>query len=185
MNKHELRQKMIEKLEELHQIEREEIEQQLVKHLLTSKLWQNAQTIGVTISQGVEWSTEPIIKSAWQVGKRVCVPKCYPKKKALKFYHLTSYDELEVVYYRLQEPDPERTTYIHKNNIDLLIVPGLLYNEEGYRIGFGGGYYDRFLVNFPHTTVSLASQHQVMEKMPVEPHDICVDYVITEKGFIK
>src|SRR5699024_5815524 len=112
-------------------------------------------------------------------------PKCYPNDKALKFYKLTSYNELEVVYYRLQEPDPERTTYIHKNDIDLLIVPGLLYNKEGYRIGFGGGYYDRFLVDFPHMTVSLASQYHVMEKMPVEMHDISVDYVITEKGFMK
>lgn len=185
VDKIQLRQSMIEKLEQLSTYERNNISSQLINHLLSSSLWKTAKVIGVTISQALEWSTKPIIKAGWEQGKTIAVPKCYPDDKKLVFYKFTSYNQLEVVYYNLQEPNPEKTTAIDKNDMDLLIVPGLVYDKDGYRIGFGGGYYDRFLTDFRQTTVSLASRRQIVEEIPYESYDIPVDHIITDKGMIK
>lgn len=185
MEKATKRKQMIETLVNLSDREREQISSRLYNHLFTSDFWQNAKSIGVTVSQGFEWNTRPIIERAWQDGKVVAVPKCEPKAKKLHFYKLESYDQLEKVYYGLLEPNPEQSTPIDKNDIELLIVPGVVYNQEGYRIGFGGGFYDRFLVDFKNEMVSLLSTYQLAEDILVESHDIPVNHMITEEGLIK
>lgn len=185
MTKETLRIQMIKKLSALSPNKRKSIEQKLRQHLIESPFWQEADTIGLTISQGIEWNTKPIIETAWEQGKTVVVPKCYPQEKRLIFYHLTSYDELEVVYYQLQEPIPSKTKQIDQDDINLLVVPGLVFNPLGYRIGFGGGYYDRFLVHFSHKTLSLLSSQQLVYDIPIEAHDIPVDHLISEQGILK
>src|SRR5699024_4170301 len=130
------------------------IEQKLFQQLVTSKLWKHANIIGTTISQSYEWNTEPVIRTAWEDGKTVAIPKSIPEKKKLKYYHFKSYDQLEVAHYNLLEPKPSDSERIKKCMIDLLIVPGLLFDKKGFRIGFGGGYFDRFLINFPNISVS-------------------------------
>lgn len=131
-----------------------------------------------------EWDTKAIIESAIKAGKTVCTPKCFPKMRLLKFYQFSTFDELEVVYYNLLEPKAEEANYIEKNEIDLLIVPGVMFDKKGYRIGFGGGYYDRFLTDFTNTTVSLSSIGQLVESLPIEKFDLPVQYVITDQGII-
>ena len=85
----------------------------------------------------------------------------------------------------ISEPDTQKAKEIDKNQIDLLLVPGLIFTRDGYRIGFGGGYYDRFLTDFVQPTVSLASTKQLVDDFPVEPFDIPVNYLLTEEGFVK
>ena len=75
---------------------------------------------------------------------------------------------------------------VEPNDIDLLIVPGIAFDSEGFRMGFGGGYYDRFLQSFKGNTVSLAFQEQIVSNLPKEDHDIPVEKIITDEGiFIK
>lgn len=185
MGKTKLRTDIIQKLKALSASEKKKIETKLTEHLTTSNVWRQADIIGITISHGFEWNTNPIIETAWRYGKKVCVPKCRPKERQLDFYIITSYDQLEVVYYNLQEPIPHKTEKISKHKIDLLIVPGLLFDRKGYRIGFGGGYYDRFLTDFRNTKLSLAATMQIIEEIPADPFDIPVDDIITEKGFLR
>src|SRR5699024_12226715 len=71
-----------------------------------------SSVIGITISHGFEWNTKSIIEAAWQNGKKVCVPKCQPKERKMDFYLINNYDQLEVVYYNLQEPKLEETEKI-------------------------------------------------------------------------
>jgi len=184
LDKSNLRSNIIEKLKTLSAAERKNIEQSLEENLLTSEIWKQSSVIGITISHGFEWNTKSIIEAAWQNGKKVCVPKCQPKERKMDFYLINNYDQLEVVYYNLQEPKLEETEKITKNNIDLLVVPGLLFDKQGYRIGFGGGYYDRFLTDFTNKKLSLAANMQVVDKLPAELFDVPVDDVITENGFI-
>ncbi len=185
MKKDYIRKQVMERLSGLSKDERIQIEQMLHDRLFSSTMWKQASTIGVTIHQpGVEWDTETIIKQAWKEGKRVAVPKCIHKNRTMYFYDFRSFDELEVVYYNLKEPIPRDDRFVHKQEIDLLIVPGVVFDFEGYRIGFGGGYYDRFLADYIHATVSLASTLQLMEYLPKEKHDIAVDVLITEKEMI-
>jgi 5-formyltetrahydrofolate cyclo-ligase len=184
MDKAKLRNAMIASLNKLSQQEKSEIEQQLIEHLLKSKLWKEADTIGITVSQGFEWNTSPIIEAGWQQGKTIAVPKCIHSDKRMIFYKLDHYDQLEKVYYDLLEPKPEETVEIPKSQLELLIVPGLLYDKKGYRIGFGGGYYDRFLADFPNKTVSLVYSRQLEESLPTDSFDIPVQHIITENGIL-
>lgn len=161
---------------------RSTIETKIRENLFSSSTWKKAKTIGVTVSRGAEWDTSKIMEEGWQLGKKICVPKCYPKEKKLVFYEIDNFEQLEISFYNLKEPIVEKTKVVEKEEIDLLIVPGVVFNENGYRIGFGGGYYDRYLVDFPNDTVSLAWSGQVVESLPVEEHDIAVGKIITEKG---
>ncbi|KKE80152.1 5-formyltetrahydrofolate cyclo-ligase [Oceanobacillus caeni] len=179
MNKTELRKKTITKLKSLSKDERLEIEQKLRNKLVDSDLWKRAKTIGITISQGFEWDTTPIIKKAWDEGKAVCVPKCLPDKEMV-FYIIHDFHLLEKGLYDIPEPNPEKATKVKKQDMDLLIVPGVVFDHNGYRIGFGGGYYDRFLVDFPNETISLASHFQVIEQLPIDSHDLPVTCIVTE-----
>ncbi|WP_066173423.1 5-formyltetrahydrofolate cyclo-ligase [Bacillus marinisedimentorum] len=178
--KEQLRKKAKEKLQQMDSAEKWNLEQGIYRNLFEQPEWEKADTIGVTISMPLELNTAPIIEKAWSEGKKVAVPKCLPEKKELQFRILTDFSELEVVYYGLKEPILERTERVHKNRIDLLIVPGLLFQQEGYRIGFGGGYYDRFLTDFAGRTASLAYSWQADSSFQAEDHDIPVDKVITE-----
>jgi 5-formyltetrahydrofolate cyclo-ligase len=178
------RKKMKANLNSLQNSEHGHLSNQIANKLFNTYEWQRANTIGVTISRGKEINTNPVIKRAWEEGKQVAVPKCLPKTKEMEFRVFSNYNQLEVVYYGLQEPKKTETTMVQPPEIDLLIVPGLIYDLKGYRIGFGGGYFDRYLVNYPNQTVALALELQLMEEIPVESFDIPVQKVVTEKRIL-
>ncbi len=185
MDKQSLRKQAIVLQKSLDKSEKQQIEKKLTFHLLQSSLWKTADTIGITIAQSNEWDTKPIIEAAWKEGKIVAVPKCHPSTKMMTFYSLTSFAQLEQVYFGLLEPIPEETEPVAKKEMDLIIVPGLLFDRRGYRIGFGGGYYDRFLADFTNETVALASSSQVKTEIPNDPYDIPVNHIITENGLFR
>lgn len=176
-----LRKSMQEKLAKVSEAEREEISEKIQKRLFESKLWQQADTIGIYLSFGNEWDTRTIIEKAWQSGKNVAVPKTNPAVKELNFYQINDFSEVRKGHFNLEEPIVEKTKLVEKDAIDLLIVPGLVFSKDGYRIGFGGGYYDRFLTDFIHPTVSLVWSGQLVEYLPTDWYDIPVQYLCTEK----
>lgn len=182
MNKQAWRQQLIHQMQSLDVNYRKTIEKRMTEQLLASPYWESAEVIGITISQGFEWDTRMIIEAGWNQGKNICVPKCNPKSKELVFYIIESYDQLETVYYNLLEPIPTDSHRVNKTNINLLVVPGLVFDERGYRIGFGGGYYDRFLTNFPNQTVSLLHPIQFTKEIPAEPFDRSVEHLIIYDG---
>jgi 5-formyltetrahydrofolate cyclo-ligase len=147
--------------------------------------WLNAKVIGITISMEPEVDTYQIIRKAWEAGKEVVVPKCNPKDKTLTFRKITEFSQLESVFYGLLEPIIEQTMEVYPEDIDLLFVPGLAYTSEGYRLGFGGGYYDRYLTSYYGKTLSLAFHFQVIPQFPIEKHDIPVSKIITNDEVIK
>ena len=162
-----------------------EIEKEIIQNLINSELWKQATTVGITVSAGFEWDTEALIKEGWKEGKTVVVPKCVPDVRRLDFYKLDHFEQLEASYFNLREPNPSETVKVDKQEIDLLVVPGLVFDERGYRVGFGGGYYDRFLTDYPNRTVSLLYSGQLVAEVPKESFDIPVEYLITENGFVK
>ncbi|WP_377888490.1 5-formyltetrahydrofolate cyclo-ligase [Alkalihalobacillus sp. R86527] len=179
--KHRLRTEMKNRLKELSDGEKRKRDDQLLEQLFTYEPYKRANTIGLTIAMKKEVDTRKIIEHAWSAGKKVAVPKCEPKDKTMTFRYLRSWDELETVYFGLQEPKPELTEECTPEQIQLLIVPGLLFDERGYRIGFGGGYYDRFLQKYSNKTVSLAYGFQLVKEIPVEPFDLPVGALITDE----
>lgn len=165
--------------------EKQLIEHRIINTLLSTELWKQSKIIGITISKQVEWDTQTIIKAAWNQGKSVCIPKSYPSKHEMIFYEINSFAQVEKQHHNLLEPIPRKTEEIKKSQIDLLIVPGLLFDKNGFRIGFGGGYYDRFLVDFPNDTLSLLSRSQLVNEIPSEIFDIPVNYLVVEDKIIK
>ncbi|WP_147532359.1 5-formyltetrahydrofolate cyclo-ligase [Bacillus marasmi] len=185
MNKKQLRQVMKHNLSLIDKPQYEHLSYQIAQALFQDPDWQNAKIVGVTISNPPEVDTYQIIRKAWEHGKTVVAPKCNPLTKELQFRKLETFSELESVFYGLYEPKEDSTVEIPGDEIELLLVPGLSFNRQGYRLGFGGGYYDRFLQNYHGVTISLAFAVQVIEGIPVETHDFPVSKIITNDEVIR
>lgn len=175
---------MINQLKSLDIQEYNQLSLAIIKNLFNSSEFLNATTIGVTISRFPEVDTRPIIEAAWKLGKKIAVPKCENQTREMDFRLINSYNNLEKVYFDLQEPIIKETVSIKKDDIDLQIVPGVVYASNGFRIGFGGGYYDRYLIDYKGTIVSLAFEKQTRQTVPFEVHDIPVQKIFTENGII-
>ncbi|KXH87439.1 5-formyltetrahydrofolate cyclo-ligase [Sporosarcina sp. HYO08] len=156
----------------------------IIEKVLASPDYQNAKTIGITISRFPEVNTTSLIEAAWQDGKQVAVPKCIASTRHMDFRLINSFDQLETVYMDLREPIIEKTTSVAKSMIDVQIVPGVVFSNKGYRIGFGGGYYDRYLNDYTGNTISLAFDCQTGHEVPVEAHDVPVAKIMTETRII-
>ncbi|QTD41692.1 5-formyltetrahydrofolate cyclo-ligase [Sporosarcina sp. Te-1] len=157
----------------------------ICESFMASEWFVRAQTIGITLSRFPEVDTRPIIEAAWNDGKRIIVPRCLPATREMDFREIKSFDCLETVYMDLKEPIVQQTKAVDREKIDLQVVPGVVFSDDGYRIGFGGGYYDRYLKGFSGKCVALAFASQTGKKFPIEPHDIPVDAIFTEEGTIR
>lgn len=162
----------------------EEKSRQIKNRLMTTKAFKDARTIGITISRYPEVDTIPIIEAAWSLGKRVAIPKCIHSTRQMDFRYLSSFSQLETAYVGLMEPKVSETSIAIQADIDLQIVPGVVFSDEGYRIGFGGGYYDRYLATYHGEHLSLAFSCQTGHLVPIESHDIPVQQIITEEKII-
>ena len=120
----------------------------------------------------------------WSLGKRVAVPKCNPKTKEMDFYIIEGFYELETVYMHLREPIPAVTEYVDPASIDVMIVPGVVFDENGYRVGYGGGFYDRYLVHFNGELISMVFDEQLQYHVPTKDHDIPVNNIFTQTRII-
>ena len=178
------RKTIIAELKAMHKQEYDRKSQSICHNLMQDPAFQQARTIGLTVSAFPEVATAGLIRKCWEAGKQVVVPKCEPVTRAMAFYAIESFDQLETVYMKLQEPKVEETVLIPKEEIDLLIVPGVVFSRDGYRIGFGGGYYDRYLVDYKGATRSLAFELQLADSILVEMYDLPVQGIYTESGYI-
>ncbi|WP_054635446.1 5-formyltetrahydrofolate cyclo-ligase [Thalassobacillus sp. C254] len=149
--------------------------------LYRTEQWRQARMIALTLSTKNEIDTRAVIKKAWSEGKQVAVPKVNPLTHSMTFYKLTSFNQLKEQYAGIQEPDASQAAPVLPEDIQLMIVPGLAFDWGRYRIGFGGGYYDRFLAAHLVPTCALALDFQLFEKLPREEHDKPVDIVLTEE----
>lgn len=138
------------------------------------------QHIGLYISHNQEVDTHSIIEYLWQMNKHVYVPKCFNEGK-MCFYEITSWQDVEVGKYGILEP---KETQNEQVQFDVLVIPLLGFNKEGYRLGMGGGYYDRYLACHSSYSVGLAFSFQEVE-FKKQPHDLRLNALITENGFMK
>ncbi|KIN40500.1 5-formyltetrahydrofolate cyclo-ligase [Bacillus subtilis] len=182
--KSQLRKKTLEALSALSNEDILQKTERMYKYLFSLPEWQNAGTIAVTISRGLEIPTHPVIEQAWEEGKQVCIPKCHPDTQKMQFRTYQTDDQLETVYAGLLEPVIEKTKVVNPSQIDLMIVPGVCFDVNGFRVGFGGGYYDRYLSEYEGKTVSLLLECQLFAHVPRLPHDIPVHKLITEDRII-
>lgn len=127
--------------------------------------------------------TDEVLLDALERGKEVFYPKVI--KGGLGFVRVNGKDELEVGSYDI--PEPRGKGFVEKPIVGLVVVPGVAFDVVGNRLGYGKGYYDRMLALLAGSAqlVSLAFDFQVVEGIPTQPHDMRVDWVITEKRVIR
>ncbi|HKM17958.1 MAG: 5-formyltetrahydrofolate cyclo-ligase [Firmicutes bacterium] len=149
-------------------------------HSLHQKFWRlpqyrQAQTVMLYLSFGNEVDTWPLLKQAWVDGKRVLAPKVRRYPKEIAAVEVAAMTDLEPGFWGIYEP--VRDQGVDPGEIDLILVPGLAFNSQGYRLGYGGGYYDRFLPQVKGFAVGLCYP-PLLREIPVEPWDQAVDCVL-------
>ncbi|EIA20663.1 5-formyltetrahydrofolate cyclo-ligase [Listeria fleischmannii] len=179
MNKKELREKTLSLLNQMDKKEHKRRSIALSNQLFEKKEWQEAAVIGVTMSRFPEVDTAFIIEKAFMDQKIVAIPETIYPERSMQFRQYKEGDLLAKKKLGLKEPK-EDAKLIPKDEIDLLIVPGVVYNDSGYRIGFGGGFYDRYLETYPNKTISLCFNEQLSNHLEHEKHDIPVDKILVD-----
>lgn len=185
MEKSTIRKIYIDTLKKMTQEDYIEKSNLINEQLFELKEFKHASMIAITMSRLTEVETRSIIEWCWSIGKSVAVPKTNSKEKTMEFRKITSFNQMEIVYLDIEEPVLSLTERVHPTEIELIIVPGVVFSHTGYRIGYGGGYYDRFLQDYSGVTVSLAFEVQVLERVPKERHDLGVQKIITEERVIE
>jgi 5-formyltetrahydrofolate cyclo-ligase len=184
VTKQTVRKTMKARLANMKKPEYEDKSYQIAQRLFSDPYWKEANAIAITVSNPPEVDTLQIIRKGWELGKKIAVPKCIPESKEMVFRTLARFSELESGYFGLYEPIVDQTEAVSANDLDLIIVPGVAFSCDGYRIGHGGGYYDRYLTNYNGKTISIAFEEQLIDRFPIEEHDIPVMKLITDKKVI-
>lgn len=170
---------------------RNEKDTYFIKHnsdIITEKLLkldcvQNAKTIMLYLDFNNEVATDNLISKLINLGKTVASPITLKEERKLIPSQITNLKEgIQYGAYNIREPKPECSPAIDIKDLDVVIVPAVAYDKNCYRLGYGGGFYDRFLENLKKDTITIgiAFDLQVFDKIPKEPHDAQLDYVITE-----
>ena len=175
MNKTELRRVIRAQKRAMTEEQINEKSQALGKLFAESDLYKKAKTIYGYLPYNQEVRTVPMLEQALRDGKRVAVPKCYGDE--MRFIYLDDLSAVEKGYAGIPEPiadDP-----VAHDETALVLMPGLAFTTTGQRIGYGGGFYDRFLSAEPdHPTLALCFDFQIQEEIPTEEFDIPVDLVL-------
>lgn len=147
----------------------------LAQKFFAHALYRNARAIYGYLSYNEEVRTMPILARAQKDGKRVAVPKVFGE--TMKFLWLDDLSAIAPGY--CQIPEPVADTPEADDETALVLMPGLAFDPEGHRLGYGGGFYDRFLAEQPqHPTVALCYDFQMFDHLDTDAHDIPVDAVI-------
>jgi len=152
------------------------------KKLFASKEFQNSKTILFYASFDGEVDTLGMIKQALRLGKRIALPVILRKKRAIVPALIKNLrKDLIQGPYGIQQPKTDRSKIVPLSQIDLVILPGLVFDKRNHRLGRGAGFYDRFLADLPENTptIGLAYDFQVIDRLPSQSHDIPVLNVIT------
>ena len=182
-----LRNKILEALDLQSACERQEKSSFAIQNFWSLPEMKHWSTLFIYVNFRSELETLELIYQCLSQGKRVAVPLV--DASTVRMIPLLIKDpEKDLVpgYYGIPEPDPQKSLRVAPREIDAAVIPGSVFDIQGGRLGYGGGYYDRFLVNdAPQAKrIGLAFEMQVVEKVPVEPHDQPLDILITEKRIV-
>ncbi len=185
--KKSLRRSVIEARDKLSQTEIKEKSQAIAEKFYQLESFRKAETIMFFLSFGSEVDTWPLIEKSFKSCKTVVVPRPEKYEKKLIPSQLIDWEEdLTPGVYGILEPLPEKTRPVDPQKIDLLVVPGVAFDIEGNRLGYGGGYYDRFFerLRLDVPLAAIAFEVQIVDEIPVAHWDRKVDLLITEDRVI-
>ena len=160
---------------------KQDLDKELTQKFLLLDEYKNCDTLFAFVSMPIECDTSKIIDNALLDIKRVALPKCKNKSGIMDFYFINSKDDLKKGMYSIFEPDSDKCKLVTDFSHGLCLVPGLCFDFQGYRLGFGKGYYDRFLNDFGGTSVGICYSRYVEKSLPHGIFDKYTDILVTEK----
>ena len=166
--------------------EREQIEKKCLALLREQSFWQTAETVYLYCSYGEELATTRIMQAAKKEGKRTVVPKVISKGN-MDFYEIFSLTDCEPGTWGILEPriTPESRPELSTKNA-LMLLPGLAFGKDGSRLGYGGGFYDRYLNRYPDLCkVGLCYPWALQDTVPSEETDVFMDWILTPDALLK
>lgn len=174
-----------EKYRSLRQNMPQEIREKADQDIATQvrKLWQYKRNdvLLTYVSTSIEVDTTRIINNAIADGKRVAVPRCIPGTRNMEFYFIDTVDDLKPGMFGVLEPDPDTSEMLTDLSCGLCIVPAFSYDWRGFRLGYGKGYYDRFLSRFEGNIIGICYSECVQRSLPHGRYDRAVELLVTEK----
>lgn len=188
MNKNIMRNKFMNKRENLSKEEVEFKSKKIVNKFLETDFYNNSKKIFVYVSYKNEIETHNLIKKMLKDNKTVYVPVPDPKTKEMEAVLIDKFNDLTEGAYGILEPVNPKSK-IDPSFLDLIIVPGLVFSLKGFRIGYGGGFYDRFLARaqtneLTPIKISFVYKEFLIDEIPVDQYDLPVDFLITEAEII-
>lgn len=185
LEKQRLREERLAARETLSEQERCALDDCITQKLLATPEYAEATTVLTYVSVSSEVSTRMFIECALRDGKTVAVPRCLPGHR-LEFVAITSLDQLVAAPFNLLEPAEDLSALTEDQMSDTIcIVPALLVDTKGYRLGYGAGFYDRFLSTYSGKKICLAYQQNLSKTMLSHTEfDVPVDMIITESGVL-
>ena len=177
-SKKDIRKCVLEKRNCISKQEWEEKSRLICEKVVTHPFFLDSNVICCYVDYRNEVRTREIIETAWEQGKKVAVPKVFGDD--MEFHYIQSFEDLKEGYRGI--PEPKQTNLAHDEHA-LVIMPGTAFDKTCNRIGYGKGYYDKYLHAHPnYKTLALAFELQMVEKIPAEKYDICPDMIITEEN---
>lgn len=156
-------------------------DQKIFDKLVAMEAYKNAKTLLCFISTPIEIDTHKIIARALSDGKAVAVPKCINLSGKMDFYLIRSFDDVEESTFKLLEPKMNVCKKLTKFGDSICVLPGFAFDTDGYRIGFGKGYYDRFLNKYKQTKIGVCYNNCIAQKLPHGKFDVAADFIVTPK----
>ena len=182
LNKTEIRKTVLKQRRGLSASKKKQYELRMLNFLQTWDIFNEAGIIHIFLPILDEPETRKIIEFSWKSGKQIVVPCVLPNKPELFHSRLNSFEDLRPGALGVLEPSPERRIAFTPERFDLVIVPGVAFDRLGGRLGYGKGYYDRFLDQTLAFRLALAFEFQLLQSIPTETHDIPMDGILTENG---
>ncbi len=180
MDKKQLRKQLIKKRKDISKDKKTIYDKEIGIKIIKSDYFKNATQVLVFASTEEEFDTSLIVKHCRVENKSVFYPLCLDKNGNMKFYRINSSEDLVTGMYGISEPKPYCEEYKPKEN-DIVIVPCLSVDKENYRIGYGKGYYDKFLKNFNGISICPCYEEMLTDKLPTDKYDIKINILVTQQ----
>lgn len=186
MNKKLLRKELMKKRDALTEREINEKSELIARNLYETDIYKDAKNIFIFVSYKSEVNTHEIIKYSLEHGKNIYVPVVDTKTKTMKASRLIDFSHLKASYMNILEPMKNHIKIVDPEAVDLVVVPGLLFDKNGYRIGYGGGFYDKFFASLKKDVQKLGIGYDFQytdDSIEHDDFDIPVNYFLSEKKF--
>ena len=184
--KNRLREKYRAVREAISKEEKEILDKKICERFLSLVSYRFADTVLMYAPIRGEIDVDPIAAAALKAGKRVAYPRCIGEDSRMFFHYVNSLSELESGYFSIREPRVDAPLFdvsqIQKREECICIIPALVYDKQGYRIGYGKGFYDRYLSNFKGTKAGIVYSSCITDSIVHSKYDLSVDFIISERG---